>query len=1307
MKTGNFILSRESWRALVLLMTVISILYTPLAFGADFTLKSKIYAGTYSGFADRLTITSGDIDGDGDPDIIGGFAQGGLVYLRNPEHHLAVSPPSATVVAGEPVSFSVLNAPETITWSIVQNASSGSIGSANGVFVSGPTHGSFDIIEARTEDGVYGRAYVNVIGLDDVSSAGKAIIVAGGKSLSDPVWPTSDYLADLAYSTLRYRGFSRDNLQYLSFGPDNDVDNNGILDDIDGFCDLYSVSNAITQWAIDAQRLFVYLTDHGGDSSGAGYFRLNTSELLTAYQLDLWLDALQDATDMDVTVVIDSCYSGSFIDELTYSGIADRLIVTSCGENELTYFLAGGAISFSDVFFHGLMQGFDVNVASGLGADAMSSYQTVQLSGDGGDLGGDTLGASFIVGRDFPTIGNVTENQILTGETEATLWVEEISSSYPIERAWCSIFEPNHSPDTNSALPVIDIPEVDLTYNASLRRYEADIAGFTENGTYQIRYYAEDIWGGVSYPRQSFVTQAGYDEKIIIVAGGDTNIPYWSSINNMANIAYSTAASRHLSSNSIYYICSDPAVDVDGDNISDVDALPSGTAISNAISGWAAGTDKLTVYIAADYQTNHCHLSATETLTATDLDSWLDDFQSSDQAVNVIMDFDNCGSFVPELTPPANKERIAIASTSSYSLAMKEANGWLSFSQSFFSHILNGETIGTAYVRAKRNVRLASGRLRQRSMLDDTGDGLASKYDGNIAGERYIGPAFLTGDDIPFIGTVMPDMVLPNTSNLVLWASNVSDVDGISNVWCMVTTPEFDGTNGIVELALDYNDGMNRHETEWNGFTTPGSYTLTFFAMDLTGEVSSPAQAMVYSADAFENDDSYDTATPIYIGEPQLHTFHSADDEDWVKFFAQSGTVYDIIADQLGTNIDIRLDVYYEPFVGPVTNVDPNIDDAWDGAGEYEEALVAITTNSLMETGVYYIRISSANTNMWGQQSEYDIELFNPSGAPGSLLVVAFDKKSGQPPPGAVAIVDGVSKTFNGSTSVSFTGLSNGVHTIEVPTVNGYMPELDPNTENAVYNTASWYGNPKEKEIIEDLWQQAVFQFVPMIRVEGQLRDGTTGGMIEGAAISFSGIVPPLTNTVNGFPDNATYKELWHTETDGHFPANTWLISSDWSLHISKPGFPGLTWSSAITNTAAGDVIDLGTLTLSPYDANTNGLGDQWEIDNLITDPFDDPDGDGLDNLSEYYCGTDPSDPYSLLELIGAGQDTSNGFTLYWSSIPGRTYAIASQPSLLTNQWTQISPSREAEAGQTEMQWTDPGGSESSNKFYKVQLITH
>jgi hypothetical protein len=46
---------------------------------------------------------------------------------------------------------------------------------------------------------------------------------------------------------------------------------------------------------------------------------------------------------------------------------------------------------------------------------------------------------------------------------------------------------------------------------------------------------------------------------------------------------------------------------------------------------------------------------------------------------------------------------------------------------------------------------------------------------------------------------------------------------------------------------------------------------------------------------------------------------------------------------------------------------------------------------------------------------------------------------------------------------------------------------------------------------------------------------------------------------------------------------------------------------------------------LEADDANSNGLPDTWEEENGVTDPDDDPDLDLLDNIDEYYAGTDPN----------------------------------------------------------------------------------
>ena len=138
------------------------------------------------------------------------------------------------------------------------------------------------------------------------------------RARADPLWPTTDYLADLAFNTLLYRGYSKTNIQYLNPVTNRDVDGNGQTDDIDLETTWANAALTFMNWATDTDRLFVYLVDHGGeDSSGVGYFRLNESESSDGDRIWVrgWID-LQNTYTTKVTVLIDCCYAGSFLDEL-------------------------------------------------------------------------------------------------------------------------------------------------------------------------------------------------------------------------------------------------------------------------------------------------------------------------------------------------------------------------------------------------------------------------------------------------------------------------------------------------------------------------------------------------------------------------------------------------------------------------------------------------------------------------------------------------------------------------------------------------------------------------------------------------------------------------------------------------------------------------------------------------------------------------------------------------------------------------------------------------------------------------------
>ena len=64
-----------------------------------------------------------------------------------------------------------------------------------------------------------------------------------------------------------------------------------------------------------------------------------------------------------------------------------------------------------------------------------------------------------------------------------------------------------------------------------------------------------------------------------------------------------------------------------------------------------------------------------------------------------------------------------------------------------------------------------------------------------------------------------------------------------------------------------------------------------------------------------------------------------------------------------------------------------------------------------------------------------------------------------------------------------------------------------------------------------------------------------------------------------------------------------------------------------------------------------------------------DPDGDGADNLNEYFAGTDPTNTASVLKVVQVSPGAASNFVLDWASVAGKVYDIRWIADLMTPPW--------------------------------------
>ena len=828
-------------------------------------------------------------------------------------------------------------------------------------------------------------------------------------------------------------------------------------------------------------------------------------------------------------------------------------------------------------------------------------------------------------------------------------------------------------------------------------------------------YYARDTVGAVSLPKPGYVTQMGFDERVVLVIGGDTNKADWASMEQTASFAYQTFISRRIGTTNIYVLSPNMDWDGDEDAIPDVNSTLTLESFRNAVTNWAGSADELTVYMLGNQYGYIYRLNETELLTTNDVHDVIYTWQNADTSkmAKVIMDFTSAGSYLESLAVDDDSERVVVAGTMEYSPALFKSDGLISFSSFFLSHLMQGRSIKEAYDQARMGMFVASGRNFQNALLDDNGNGIpCEKYlDGAVAENAYIGMAFLTGDDFPTIGAVMSETSIVDTNEVVVWVSDVFDSGGISNVWCEITPPLYRNRELMNRIDLEWNEESLRYEALLEPLERIGGYGLTFFAENDNGIVSHPVHSRLFDSDKYECDNTGEAAFPYLPGEYHCHNFHESNDVDWIKFHAVSGCVYAIQFLQLGTNVDVKLEIFDETLTNSICG---ELDWMGKGMGYGEFFTLDIVSSNGFQEGVYYMKISSGDLmgTAWGIGSDYVLRMYVPVGGD-EYHIVVYDFVTYEGVDGAEVLMnDGqmthtiVSETNNFRINEDTIEL----YKVEVRAPAGYVEREDPNTAGQVQNPDSQhYGNPRN--ITTDL--QSYFAFIPIIQADGRVRDAWTGIGLDGAKVSFEAQTGlnswEIFKVCDGYPGYASHRDRWYSDETGHFPTNVIMPQVDWTMVITCEGYEPLVVTDAIVGASRGDHILLGDVYMTPVDTNSNHVADEWEeacfFDGASIDPDVDSDGDGMCNYLEYLAGTDPDDASKYLGWTQSPQPVVEGVTLRWSVEPGRVYGIRASDSLLSGGWSELIGPWTAGVYQTEMEWTCPTAAECGSRMYRIELI--
>jgi photosystem II stability/assembly factor-like uncharacterized protein len=340
-----------------------------------------------------------------------------------------------------------------------------------------------------------------------VESKNWSALIVAGKGPTDlenevynQIWEETRFCANYAYTALSYRGVGDDDIFYMSHHiepPRSSFYNDEELVQI---VDATTVTkeillDALLSFSSDgdnpAQNLIVYLMDHGLN----GRFTLGPNEYL-------WADEFGDMLDQvnvpgHIIVILESCYSGSFIPKLISSQHPNRIIISSSSDKEKAVVDKFGRLSFSFQFWANIFGGFNLRDAFHRASDIMGPFQTPKLDGNDDDYANtetdEAIAYGITIGYpeqrkfawDSPEIERVDITPLENGKFLLKAFVID-----DVDEVWSTILPPIEIKGDASTSEPLNFPEIFLLDPDGDDWYEGIYTPQDGCGLYRFNFYA-------------------------------------------------------------------------------------------------------------------------------------------------------------------------------------------------------------------------------------------------------------------------------------------------------------------------------------------------------------------------------------------------------------------------------------------------------------------------------------------------------------------------------------------------------------------------------------------------------------------------------------------------------------------------------------------------------------------------------------------------------------------------------------------------------------------------------------------------